>query len=261
MGATTEIAWCNSTFNPWWGCTRVDPACEHCYAETWARRTGHSVWGPTAPRRTFGAKHWAEPFTWDSRAKKDSVRRRVFCASMADIFDKDAPPGELDRLWLVIRMTPNLDWLLLTKRADRIRDSLPADWGSGYRNVWMGVTIGEPGGLWRLDELIKIPAVIRFVSVEPLLAPLLLTRYGPRSHVAVQILREGLDWVIVGGESGAGCRPMDLDWARTLRNEARVIGAAYFMKQIGGFPNKRDRLSDFPEDLRIREFPVPRRMA
>lgn len=249
MGSSTEIAWTDSTFNPWWGCTRVDPACLHCYAEAFDHRYGGSHWGPNAPRRTFSEKHWAEPRKWDHEAAKAGTRRRVFCASMADWADVAAPVGSVGRLFDLIRQTQSLDWLLLTKRSERIAELLPADWGDGWSNVWLGVTVGDQAGTRRLDDLSQIPAVVRFCSMEPLLEPVRLSDAALRS----------LDWVIVGGESGGRARPMELDWARQLRDQAKNAGGAFFMKQIGGPPGlKRDQMQDFPADLQIRDFPVPR---
>lgn len=248
MGEQTEIAWTDATFNPWWGCTRIDPACEHCYAEAWAKRTGTTRWGPTAPRRTFGAAHWEEPVKWNRKAAKAGERMRVFCGSMCDWADKDAPRDELAKLWPLIRATPMLDWLLLTKRTDRIEALLPEDWGRGYPNAWLGSTVGDRPGLWRANVLTSIPAAVRFLSVEPLL----------ESLGDISAFLPGIHWVIVGGESGARARPMDLAWARSIRQQVRWSGAAFFMKQLGGHPDKRDRLEDLPEDLRIRDFPLDR---
>src|SRR5687767_6851032 len=116
MGRNSTIEWTTHTFNPWWGCTKVSPGCQNCYAERLSTRYGHDVWGPGAKRRTFGEDHWKEPLRWEAEAARTGVRARVFCASMADVFDKDAPAKERKRLWKLIAKTPHLDWLLLTKR-------------------------------------------------------------------------------------------------------------------------------------------------
>jgi protein gp37 len=253
MGIETEIAWTDSTWNPIWGCTKVDPACAHCYAETFDRRVGGAHWGPKAERRLFGPGHWAEPAKWNRDAVKRGVRRRVFCGSMCDVFEDRMPAGELAKLWGVIRKTPQLEWLLLTKRADRIASSLPADWGEGWPNVWLGVTVGTAAGLWRVPELQRVPAVVRFVSMEPLIER--LPRFDLRGEVGQH---QGIDWVIVGGESGGGARRMEIEWAREQREQAHAAGAAFFMKQIGGHPRKLDQMHHFPLDLQIREFPRPR---
>lgn len=142
MGKETGIGWTRHTFNPWWGCKKVSAGCKFCYAESIDKVYGGGQhWGIGAPRREFGDKHWNEPRRWNKQAVKDGVRRRVFCASMADVFDPEAPAGALERLWQLIRETPQLDWLLLTKRPERIASSLPADWGKGWHNVWLGTSV------------------------------------------------------------------------------------------------------------------------
>lgn len=224
MGADSKIAWTHHTFNPLWGCTKISPGCRNCYAETQSSRFGFGVWGPTAERRTFGEKHWREPLKWNREAEKEGVRKRVFCASMCDIFE-DHPTVDQERakLWPLIRATPWLDWQLLTKRADRIADNLPADWGTGYPNVWLGVSVEDAGYVWRVSCLRAIPAVVRFVSYEPAL--------GPIAH-AVSL--RNIDWLIYGGESGPGHRPEDKQWARDVRALCAATGTAFFHKQSAG---------------------------
>lgn len=232
MSETTGIEWTDHTFNIAWGCLKVSPGCAHCYAETLAKRYGHAVWGPatTTSRRTFGAKHWAEPLRWNAKAAAAGERRRVFCSSMADVFE-DHPTIDAERakLWPLIRATPWLDWQLLTKRPERIAPNLPDDWGAfGYDNVWLGTSIEGQDYLERMAILGEVPATVRFVSCEPLLAPLSLRSF-------LELIDIGEEWwVIVGGESGPGCRPMALDWARTLRDECDEFAVHFFLKQLGG---------------------------
>lgn len=178
MAEKTGIAWTHHTFNISWGCVKVSPGCKFCYADELAERVGWSVWGPSQPRRTFKDKHWQEPLKWQKAAEQAGARHKVFCSSMCDNFE-DHPTiiAELAKLWPLIRATPNLDWQLLTKRADRIASSLPGDWGAGYPNVWLGVSIENNEWAWRADYLSRIPAVVRFVSYEPALGPLDLTKY------------------------------------------------------------------------------------
>lgn len=244
MGERTAIAWTDHTFNPWWGCTKVSAECTLCYAEVFDRRYGGAHWGATAPRRFFGDKHWNEPRKWNEAARRRGGRDRVFCGSMCDVFEQG--PGqdrERVRLWALIRETPHLDWLFLTKRPENIARHLPALWGEGWPNVWLGVSVGHPDSVGRLDVLRSVPAVVRFVSAEPLIAPWLAN------------LR-GFSWVIAGGESGPKARPMDVEWARGLLDLCRRgPGIAFFMKQLGGVRDKRELLTDFPEDLRVREWP------
>lgn len=243
MGKETGIAWCDSTFNAWWGCTKVDPLCDNCYAEAWDKRTGGKHWGEGAPRRTFGEKHWAEPRKWNAAAEKVGKRHRVFCSSMADVFDKDAPPGELDRLWALIRETPWLDWQLLTKRANRIAESLPHDWDQGYPNVWLGVSVGTVKGLWRAKALADIPAEKRFISYEPALE---LVDFRP---VLIDF-----DWLICGAESGPHARPMPEEWARSARDQCQMVGCYFFLKQ---YADERGRKISLPllDGRQWAEFP------
>lgn len=256
MSETTGIGWTDHTFNIAWGCQRVSPGCEHCYAETLAKRYGLKVWGPksTTGRRTFGEKYWANPLKWNAKAEKAGERRRVFCSSMADVFeDHPTIDAERERLWPLIRATPWLDWQLLTKRPERIAANLPSDWGAnGYDNVWMGTSVETMRYIQRVEILVTIPAAIRFVSAEPLLGPLdfLYLRPGP------YCLIEEINWLIVGGESGPGCRPMNLEWARTLRDQCREGDVAFLLKQLGGFPNSRAHADAVLDGRRHMEFPI-----
>lgn len=263
MGTDTGIAWTDSTFNSWWGCTAISPACDNCYAESMANRFG-TEWGEGKARRTFDARHWQAPVNWNQAHadffRRHGRRRRVFSASMSDVFDKDAPPGERDRLWSLIRSTPHLVWQILTKRIGNVPRMLPADWGEGYSNVHLGITLANQTELERdLAKLLRVRAAVRFVSAEPLLGPLDFTRARVAGqHVNALQPSEHmprLDWVIAGGESGPGARPMDIAWARDIARQCERHGVPFFMKQLGGVRDKRGRLEDFPPDLRIREFP------
>lgn len=225
MGERTGISWTDHTFNPVWGCMEVSRACDFCYARTLDRRVGGNHWGPHAPFREFGDKHWAEPLRWDRAAEKDGVRRRVFCASMADVFDNRWPDHIRPRLWDLIWQTPHLDWLLLTKRPQNIAKMLPRSWGdvNGWANVWLGVTAEDQEQFhlrWRY--LRTIPARVRYVSYEPALGPLSLPR------------AEQPDWIIAGGESGASHRAPDPQWFASLQRECEQEGIAFHFKQWGG---------------------------
>ena len=230
MGKETSIEWTHHTFNPWWGCVKVSAACDHCYAETWAKRLGEDVWGPLAERRFFSDAHWKEPLKWDRDAQKAGVRRRVFCASMADVFEnrKDLIPHRL-RLLKLIGETPNLDWLLLTKRIHLVKKQLPKDY-EFPKNVWLGATVeNQDVAGKRLKYLLafKTPSV-RFLSCEPLLGHLDLTKW-------LQVGPEGtrIDWVIAGGESGPGSRPMEPQWPEDLKKQCTTAGVAFHFKQWG----------------------------
>src|SRR6266542_5608953 len=172
MGQNSKIEWTHHTFNPWWGCVKVSPGCEHCYAETLSARYGHRVWGPakTTSRRLFGPDHWADPLKWNAVAQRESVRHRVFCASMADAFE-DHPllqPAR-DMLWQTIEATPWLDWLLLTKRPENISRLLPTPWLVEPRaNVWLGTSVEDRRrAAERIPQLASIRAAVRFLSCEP----------------------------------------------------------------------------------------------
>lgn len=226
VSKNSRIEWTDHTFNPWWGCTKVSPACKNCYAEAWAKRVGAAVWGARAPRRFFGDAHWAEPVRWNREAEAEGRRHRVFCASMADVFENRR---ELDqwreKLARLIASTPSLDWLLLTKRPDRAAALAP--WGNVWpQNVWLGTTVEtQTWAEQRLPELLKVPARIRFLSCEPLLG-----------HVDVSAwLRGELHWVIAGGESGGKARPSDPAWFRSLRDQCLAAGVAFHFKQWGNW--------------------------
>jgi protein gp37 len=322
MAGTSAIEWTDATFNPWWGCERVSPACAHCYADTLARRYGFGdTWGAGHGFRFFGDKHWAEPVRWNRRAEREGRRLRVFCASMADVFEERPELDEhRERLFDLITRTPYLDWQLLTKRPEFARDwlaALPNDgWASRERtflrefggalpNVWLGVSIENARFTWRADVLREIPAAVHFISAEPLLGSLFDagtpcvcggTTRSSRSGLAVCVEcgarrggrapldLTGIDWVIIGGESGAKARPMRLEWAREIVDACRAAGVAPFVKQLGAKPTGksyiatahgpstftlrygdvplklRDRKGgdwdEWPADLRIREFPT-----
>ncbi|WP_455563529.1 DUF5131 family protein [Akkermansia massiliensis] len=223
MAKNSSIEWTHHTFNPWWGCTKVSPACANCYAETWAKRVGCDIWGANAKRRFFGDKHWHEPVLWDKASKVKGIRHRVFCASMSDIFE---PRSELspwrDKLWELILKTPNLDWLLLTKHPDQIQYFCP--WVNNWPdNVWLGTTVeNQEYANKRIPHLLQHSAKIRFLSCEPLLGPLDITSW-----------QNGIDWVITGGESGPKARPMHPDWVRKLRDQCQVADIPFHFKQWG----------------------------
>jgi protein gp37 len=262
MAETTGIAWTDHTFNPWWGCTKVSPGCKNCYADTLSSRYGFDIWGPDKPRRFFSDQHWREPLKWEKRAAREGVRERVFCASMADVFEDNVDLLEhRARLFDLIEATPHLDWQLLTKRPENVARLVPREWNEGRwpGNVWIGASAEDQARLvQRMAHLARLPAPVRFLSCEPLL--------GPLDLLSVGVLP---DWVIVGGESGPGARPFNVAWARSLRSQAHGTGIAFFMKQFGARPvleahdarlnhRKGEDPSEWPLDLRVQEFPEPR---
>lgn len=275
MGDVTAIAWTDHTFNPWWGCTKISPGCDNCYAAAFDHRVGGNYWDPHIAPRTLSPENWKKPLRWNRDAKAEDRFHRVFCASMADVFDNKAPDGERDRLWMLIRQTPMLHWQLLTKRPQNIAKMLPEDWGNGYQNVWLGCTVEDQAHAEeRCAVLLDVPARIHFLSVEPLLGPIKLTclaykkgrmdgkecalfmnalsGFRATSPVSGQDLK-GVDWVIVGGESGNGCRPMNPEWAQQVINDCLFSDVPVFFKQMGG--RGHDHGGDIINGERYQEFP------
>ena len=247
----SKIEWTDHTFNPWIGCTKISPGCDHCYAEALSRARLGVEWGTGSPRRRTTPANWAKVRAWDRKAAQTGDRPKVFCASLADVFDNEVPAAWRAELFDLIRPTPNLDWLLLTKRIGNAAAMLPAGYVLG--NVWLGATIVNQAEANRdIPKLLATPAYRRFLSMEPLLGPVDLTwitfpndRGGEECYNALSTyLPEGetfsdgsctatVDWVIVGGESGPGARPMHPDWARSLRDQCQAAGVPFFFKQWG----------------------------
>lgn len=222
MAEGTEIAWTDNTFNPWWGCTKVSPGCDNCYAEAWDKRFGGNHWGKGNNPRTMSEQNWNKPIRWNKESDPNNPTK-VFCGSMCDVFDKNAPEEQRERLWQLIRDTPNLIWQLLTKRAPNIQKYLPEDWGEGYPNVWLGVTCEDnKHGLPRVEQLRLIPAKVRFLSCEPMLEEIHFKNL------------EGIHWVIGGGESGNYSRILRLPWVDRLHDYCDMYEVPFFFKQWGG---------------------------
>jgi protein gp37 len=246
MGKNSHIEWTHHTFNPWWGCAKVSPACAHCYAEVLTNRFGGAIWGLTGKRRFFGDAHWNEPTTWNVEAQRIKTRFRVFCASMSDVFeDRRDLDAERVKLWTLIERTKSLDWLLLTKRPEYVQKLVP--WGEQWPdNVWLGTSVeNQEWADKRVPQLLMIPAKTRFLSCEPLLGTLDLSRYAKK---------KGIHWIIAGGESGKGARPMHPDWVRSLRDFAAKEGIAFHFKQWGNFvPTSKKLISQtqfiFPDQV------------
>lgn len=241
MSASTGIGWTDSTWNPWYGCTKVSPGCAHCYMFREQRMYGRDPEVVTRSKTKFG-----DPLKWKEP-------RRVFTCSWSDWFHETADPWR-DEAWDIIRRTPHLTYQILTKRPERVnldRSLLPSDWGDGWPNVWLGTSIENQRWTTRLEELIAIPSRVRFVSAEPLLGPV---DFGEISTPVE--LHDELHWVIVGGESGPNARPMELDWARSIRDQCREADVAFYLKQLGGASNPRAHdLALLDGRLHV-EFPV-----
>lgn len=292
MGKITGISWTDHTFNAWEGCQRVSPGCENCYAEARNARfnprpdaRGKGVhWGPpsTTPRLLRSASYWAQPYKWDRDALAAGKRARVFCSSLADVFEDhpDVVPARA-QLFALIAETPNLDWQLLTKRPENMGRLAPASWATKWPdNVWAGATAENAEQLARRAPYLRqIPARVRFLSCEPLLEPLdtLLDEVDPPADGS----KPEIQWVIVGGESGPRARPFLLDWARRIVVDCAELGIACFVKQMGDQPRlgfdgeshdpsePSDEIrpvkfashhgadpSEWPEDLRVQQFPI-----
>jgi protein gp37 len=232
MAQNSKIEWTDHTFNPWVGCTNVSPGCDHCYAESWSKRSGLVKWG-NSPRRRTSEAYWRAPLKWQAAAAafqaQHSRRQRVFCASLADVFDNQVDPGWRLDLFGVIASAPAIDWLLLTKRPQNIEKMLPKDWPEqGRLNVWLGTTAEDQIRFnQRWPVLSRIPAAVRFISYEPAIGAV---RLDPSHRVQP-------DWLIAGGESGHSARPMDANWARDIIKDCRDFGVAPFFKQWGSIRN------------------------
>lgn len=253
MAENSSIEWCHHTQNFWIGCAKVSPGCDHCYAEvSTPARAMKVIWGANADRHMTGESNWSNPLRWNRNHDKfyaeHGTRQRVFCQSLSDVFDNHLGVVEARaRMWKVIKATPNLDWLLLTKRIGNAKNMLPADWGDGYPNVWLGASIVNQEEADRdIPKLLEVPAKVRFLSMEPLLGPVRLDWSGhrvssPGSHIAGVI-----DWVIVGGESGHQARPMSIQWARALRDQCAGAGVPFLFKQWGEWAPARVRRAGEP---------------
>lgn len=287
MGEKTEIAWCDATFNPWMGCAKVSSGCAHCYAERLTRRFGYDLWG-NGPRRRTSDESWYGPPRWQRRAQRTGRRIRVFCGSLCDVFETHAVPLWRDwlRAWRVdlfglIERCPDLDWLLLTKRPENIQEVIvratgkdAGEWLPANPQVWLGATVeNQEMADLRIPELMRWPAKVRFLSCEPLLAPVDLkpwlweladsggfTPWGAGIDVAHPT--GAVDWVIAGGESGRYARPMDLAWAHDLRRQCQAAGVPFFFKQLGAYLARVNDVrapghnpAEWPAELRVQEFP------
>ena len=229
MADRTKISWTDHTFNPWIGCQKVSSGCDHCYAENLAKRFGHAEWGPEAIRQPTSTAYWEKPLTWQKNAERSGIPQLVFCASMADVFDNQVPEKLREMLWRLIYQTPNLIWQVLAKRPQNVARMLPPDWPeeTGWPNIWMGVSAEnqeEYDRRWPI--LATIPAAARFISYEPALGPLRLAHHEDQP-----------DWLIWGGESGPGARPMEPKWARAVTAECLERGIPVFGKQWGNYKN------------------------
>ncbi len=246
MGEKTNISWCDSTWNPWVGCQKVSAGCDNCYAEALMDKRYHRVeWGPHGERKRTSASNWRNPMIWNRHFSafqaKHGRRQRVFCSSLADVFDNQVPWEWRVDLINLISATPQLDWLLLTKRPENIRKvrGVPMEFLPHFPNVWLGTTCEDQAAYDRRWPILRdISATVRFISYEPAIGPLLLHANDGRHP----------DWIICGGESGHGYRDMPEQWPRELMAECQAAMIPFFMKQMAG-------RKPIPDDLQIRQFP------
>ena len=225
MAETSGISWTDATFNPWIGCTKVSPACDHCYAERDNQRYSWvKEWGSGAPRKRTSAATWRNPMLWNAKATAAGKPLRVFCASLADVFDNEVPDAWRSDLWRIMRATPNLRWIVLTKRIGNAAKMLPTDWP--LANAGLMATLATQAE-WDRDwqKLAATPATWRGVSAEPLLGRIDIGDARP-------------DWIITGGESGPQRRELDMDAVRFMRDQCARNGVTFHHKQNGGLRGK-----------------------
>ena len=219
MAENTKIEWADHTFNPWMGCTKVGPGCDNCYAEALMdTRYGKVEWGAGKSRVRTGASNWAKPRRWN----RETPGAFVFCASLADVFDNEVDPAWREDLFRLIAETPRLTWLLLTKRVGNVLKmvtTLPANTAIGATMVNQLEYDRDRMKLLEVKE--RLSPAFTFGSLEPLVGPVLLDKNAP-------------DWIIVGGESGSNARPMDLNWAHSLKRQSADLGRIFNFKQVGG---------------------------
>jgi protein gp37 len=284
MAENSKIEWTDATFNPWIGCTKVSPGCDDCYAKAdFEDRKHRVIWGAGQARSRTSPGNWKMPLRWNRQHAEFFLqhgrRQRVFCASLADVFDNEVQEEWRDDLWELIERCANLDFLLLTKRIGNVAKMMPAHLASFPRNVWLGATIVNQEEADRdIPKLLATPARVRFLLMEPLLGPVNLwlptrtweTGRGPYGTEAPALMCDHccngdrcddpthyergrpdwrvrcphcrgtgrgkpIDWVIVGGESGHGARPMHPNWPRSLRDQCKAAGVPFLFKQHGEY--------------------------
>ena len=249
MGQQSKIQWTDATWNPWHGCVKVSPGCKYCYMFRDKERYKKD---PTEVIRS--AANFNAPLRWGKIPANDDMK--IFTCSWSDFFIEAADTWREDA-WKIIKDTPQLTYQILTKRPERIKDCLPADWGEGYPNVWLGVSVESQLQTDRILFLSDIPAQIRFISAEPLI--------GPIDFIGIS---EVIHWMIIGGESGNEngkykYRPCNEGWIYEIIGDCNMVDIPVFVKQLGTHLSKELKLKDrhggnmdeWPESLQIREFP------
>jgi protein gp37 len=268
MAENSKIQWTDHTFNPWIGCTKVSPACDNCYAENMGARL-QVKWGPGQSRFRTGKTYWNDPIRWDKKCAQTGTRARVFCASLADVFDNEIPPEWRADLFRLIRATPNLDWLILTKRIGNAPAMIERALTEGHLltsrepfwpwpNVRIGISVGTQLEASRdIEKMLKLNTK-NFISFEPLLE---------RIEVPPELMCQ-VQWAILGGESGHKARDMNISWLVSLMADCHTYGVKPFVKQLGArcvwddnhewrliIDKKGGDMAEWPTALRVREFP------
>lgn len=287
MAKESAITWTKSTFNPWIGCTKVGPGCDHCYAEvSTPARSMKIKWGAGQPRYRTSFSNWMQPLKWNRQAPHNVFAGRkgywpVFCASLADVFDNDVPQEWREDLWDLIDATPNLSWLLVTKRIGNVMAMIPARWFLGApKNVRIIITVVNQAEADRDIPKLLSMNVKNGISYEPALGPVdwceVLGMFwnstmGCFDSYGAAMNPNRLEWVIVGGESsqgGAAARPFVLGWAKDTVRQCQAAGVPVFVKQLGSNPTNREGVphpqveragadpTEWPEVLRVQEFPL-----
>jgi protein gp37 len=224
LAENSLIAWTDHTWNPWMGCAKVSQGCKYCYAATLTKnRMGIDVFG-TSPRQRTQPAVWRRPDKWNREAELVQEPRRVFTASLADVFEDHPQVNEWrPEVFDIIARCPWLDFQILTKRPENLQRMLPDDWHNGWPNVWLGTSIEDNRVRHRAEALRSVPAINHFISYEPAIGPL------------DKLELTHIEWMIVGGESGPGHRKLKLEWAEDMRQRCEAEGVAYFFKQDSGY--------------------------
>lgn len=277
----SKIEWTHHTFNPWWGCKKVSPGCKNCYAEKLDGRYNsmNKHWGPESDRKPMSDAYWNQPLKWNKQAEKEGVKHRVFTASMADVFEMhDQVKKYRKKLFKLIEKTPNLIWLLLTKRPENVLKFVPRKFKkNGWpENIWIGTSVeNQEYADKRIPLLLKIPSKVRFLSMEPLIGPVNLHVINANTFLGIYtdclrgveidngkqiLLPHKIDWVIAGGESGHGSRPMLPLWVSSLQKECSITETPFFFKQWGEYNMKLEKVGkknsgNEINGLKFNEFP------
>lgn len=272
MAENSHISWTDHTFNPWIGCTNVGPGCDHCYAENLATKRLGVEWGPGKPRRRTRPANWDKVLTWHRQADAFKAERGrypfVFAASLADIFDNEVEDGWRADFFRLVKETPKLQWLIVTKRIGNVAKMVPADWGTGYPNVTLLITVVNQAEADRdIPKLVAMPAARRGLSIEPMLGPIDLSDWLAVDRITLQgrphwTERTGevakLDWVITGGESKQlpGARPLveiKAEWIREIARQCAAADVPHHFKQWGHSIPVDQTASDYPAAIPVKD--------